>query len=430
MKNPETIVKNILKLVSRNFSHFKMHPKQLAWMMMNYELIHRAGRSIGRCDDNPKYAVIEIGKDDEKTEIKCAQDADLVYDAWANCISNERKFPDIDQRIPNWDQTNPTLDDWVDRLTSPYYEYHSLYKDRDAVEDCILCTIGAGWGWNKDGYVDQTGPSGVGQSIFAGYTRIGPQVPAKFRNKILKWRKSEKIAEAIKEYMRAVAINWGDDEALKNYENLRFKVERTATHKTIAKRLKAFKFICYLEQLVQQALTWTDEEWQEHSHNPTWAYHGTSININEVVSGFYTSSYSYASDKWTNVDDHDHDLRINKLDYLISKRLEGIDVTGWDALKLIVATQKEWDEKRHSILYKDKTENSLKKHYPISENYSIIATFPDNAHYSYVIGAVKVLKEIIDNDEERESSREIAKRVIRRFKKDFKATIKEHGLKL
>src|SRR5690606_27702379 len=51
---------------------------------------------------------------------------------------------------------NKTMDEWVDVLTDPQYQYSSLYPLRKSVLNNLLCTIGTGYSINKDGFISTT----------------------------------------------------------------------------------------------------------------------------------------------------------------------------------------------------------------------------------------------------------------------------------
>jgi hypothetical protein len=109
------------------------------------------------CENNPKYELGDtINYLDEKIE-------DLVYDAWGMHVSNDPNrmtFEEIKNLILNGKELsdfekryrtpNKTFDEWVTVLTDPQFRYSQLYPDRRSVADHLLCTIGNGYGYNKE----------------------------------------------------------------------------------------------------------------------------------------------------------------------------------------------------------------------------------------------------------------------------------------
>jgi hypothetical protein len=112
------------------------------------------------CGNNPKDKIEECEAEDEDKE-------NLIYDAWGMHIKEGRDI------YPNYEEfkkiikegkpltelekkelkINKTFEDWVDIKLDPTYKYKSLYPDRRRVADYLLCVIGSGYGFNKDGFI-------------------------------------------------------------------------------------------------------------------------------------------------------------------------------------------------------------------------------------------------------------------------------------
>ena len=219
MQSVEDLGARILNVVVDYFDYFRERPSHLAWVMMNYELIHR----VGNYSPNPKDAILEVA------EGLSEDDGNLLYDAWGVTVSNDCEFPDTNPNIPLESKCNRTMDEWVELFTNPSYRFKSLFPDEFAVKDDLLCTIGTGYNWNNDGFVANVGPSGVDNDLFAGYTRSEASIDLSIRGKILEVRLDPRVREKADSYLReaynvAERIYSGEDwlEAV----NPRVKAER------------------------------------------------------------------------------------------------------------------------------------------------------------------------------------------------------------
>jgi hypothetical protein len=248
---------SVLKTIKNNWSYLKDNPKHLAWCMMHFELIHNVGRRMGECNNNPKY-------DLEWLEEWCGEDSEggnLLYDSWAVTVSNGYEFPD-DARdsVPKADKLNKTMEDWVDICTHENYKYKSIYPDKKRVVDHYICTNGTGIKWNKDGYLDFSGPCNTPNSIFYGYTMCEDEVPKKIREKILSLKNDPYIKDGVDEYMRKVEINWSGNEAEREIIKDIYKVRREVEEKCnelnmectddLVKRFEdAFEYCVYISNI-------------------------------------------------------------------------------------------------------------------------------------------------------------------------------------
>jgi len=141
------------------------------------------------CEDNPKYKIEMCNPQNEEIE-------NLIYDAWAmhvregegnmkshptatqfmNTILGGRKLTELEQKQL---KKNKTFDDWVEIMTDDNYRYKSLFPNRKSVASHLLCTIGGGYGWNRDGFIIEQ--SGGADQDRAGY---GDWENAKFTGEI------------------------------------------------------------------------------------------------------------------------------------------------------------------------------------------------------------------------------------------------------
>jgi hypothetical protein len=153
--------------------------------MEEYDIEEGEEANYWDCEDNPKY---KIDMCDPQTD----EISDLIYDAWGMHVSNDgndftfadfvklikegRELNDYDRKML---KINKTFDEWVEVLMDPRYPYQ--YESRKAVASQLMCTIGSGYGLNKDGFIIQEA-SGADQD----QAIYGDWENAKFREDIKK----------------------------------------------------------------------------------------------------------------------------------------------------------------------------------------------------------------------------------------------------
>ncbi len=168
-KYERSVIRPILSTIEKH-QEFLTQPEnlpQLAKLGFMFEKFWYAGRVAygyeGRikkgssCENNPKYELGDTIKYlNEKIE-------DIIYDAWGLHVSNDpnrmtfeeikklifegKELSDFEKRFRT---PNKTFDEWVAILTDPQYQYSQMYPDRRSVADHLLCTIGNGYGYNKE----------------------------------------------------------------------------------------------------------------------------------------------------------------------------------------------------------------------------------------------------------------------------------------
>lgn len=419
MKTPEAFCAAIINLACNHFDYFRKNPKHLAWVMMHYELIHRAGRLMDHCWDNPKYPIIDAGNE-LRGQLKNEDDANMLYDAWGICISNEAEFPDVKPNAdPRWLEPNKTMQDWINLLTDPNYRYRGLYSNEYRVRDHLLCCIGNGYEWNKDGYLDTAGPSDVPDTIFHGYTRCQNEVRKDIRERIIKYRTHPYIKAAVDQYMEWVNINAGEDEAAKNFINNQWKIKKfgeKATYgplkdkepisqKAVAELLRQYKYLCYLSELAKEAKHWDDAQWKKMSEKKYWTRYGYRLDISQITPDFPThlttlGPYSFESVISLDIEDGKFDpqkdyrtagLTTGRRMAEIYKFKKRAPKNGWAALRWLIEAEK-WEDQTRKEKYKD--EKRPQHHYPLSD-YSRLCTMPDNAHDSYWEAGIKTAIEVL-----------------------------------
>jgi hypothetical protein len=170
IKNPYVrAMMDILGLTLEYKKHFLDHPKDLAWFMWKFNEIHYASRYDKREEftdnENPKYTVNDFFADNKVEE----KYSDYVYDAWGASIHVDDHFIRGDKTLPAEGKLNKTMDEWVILKLNPAYRFHSIYPNTKRVLDHMLCTIGNGYDWNKDGFICEDGPNGTDLTIFFGF---------------------------------------------------------------------------------------------------------------------------------------------------------------------------------------------------------------------------------------------------------------------
>lgn len=129
-------------------------------------------------EDNPKDEFLDRTWNNDDNE-------NLIYDAW--CIHDEPEIPTFDElnsllhdtkqldmsEKTDYEQLsekkNKTMDEWVKLLTDDRNPYRSIYGTPEAVYNHLLCTIGSGYGWNKDGNIAELGPSDQDNDVYNGW---------------------------------------------------------------------------------------------------------------------------------------------------------------------------------------------------------------------------------------------------------------------
>lgn len=166
------------------------------------------------CEDNPKYKIEMCNPHNDDIE-------NLIYDAWAmHVMDSEGKshvtaddfFDIIYKGKPLTDleikmlKVNKTFDEWVEIKTDKNYRYKSLYPDRRSVADHLLCTIGNGYGWNRDGFIiEEAGGADQDKAMYGDWqnAKFSPEIK-KVVDKVLSYPEVKKTIEAAHDYIESV----------------------------------------------------------------------------------------------------------------------------------------------------------------------------------------------------------------------------------
>ena len=235
MINPYVLAVHwVLDTVVARRDFFEKNPKCLAYMFMFHDEMHYASRhdtNHNRHDwTNPKYAILELEEEVGK------EYGDLIYDAWATQIRTSESRLNV---LPLEGKVNKTLDDWVKIKTNPKYEYHSLFPNRKRVLSYLLCTIGNGSNWNKDGFLSEIGPAGIDQIIFFGYQDSFKDLPEDIQEKINEYYADKTVAKGVKKFRSVIEESKNERIALRaSHEQLLKTLEKTDGGKNLAKKLR------------------------------------------------------------------------------------------------------------------------------------------------------------------------------------------------
>lgn len=173
MNYEDEIIDPILNLIQDNQRYLCKieNLPQLAKLGYIFNSLYYAGRfcwgfeghieKLGECESNPKDKISQC-------EAICEKYDNLIYDAWgmhiekqktapnwdtfSNIIFGHTEFSDFDLK---YRKINKTFDEWVEVLTDVRCEYHSIYPNRRAVANHMLCIIGNGYKYKK-GYIVKT----------------------------------------------------------------------------------------------------------------------------------------------------------------------------------------------------------------------------------------------------------------------------------
>lgn len=207
----------ILRVVKTEKKYFKKHPKHLAWLMHQYECLDMTSRFIDEDGDvywgNPKYPLIELG-DELKEELgKDGEDyGNLIYDAWGVGVSNDGGLSVYSNAEC---KKNKTMEDYFKLYLDPNYKYTSIYANEHSVENQLICVIGNGMDWNKDGFMCYEGPSGCDETQFYNFQFCTGVIPKRIKNKLphlkdsfiqksMKFMKRKRYIHRVKEELRYI----------------------------------------------------------------------------------------------------------------------------------------------------------------------------------------------------------------------------------
>lgn len=183
----EELRDNLLEIVVENFDYFRKNPSHLAWAMMNYEHLSKVSYIVLKDEaKTPKEGVEGLEKKLSKDDFA------LLTDAYSAVLPDPH-FSDANIMLPLDSKPNKTFNEWVELLTDEKYRYSDLYPTKKHVKNNLLCVIGTGYDWNKEGFITELGPMGTDMVIFAGYLGAEEKVAKEVRDKIVSIRRHPDI---------------------------------------------------------------------------------------------------------------------------------------------------------------------------------------------------------------------------------------------
>jgi hypothetical protein len=161
------------------------------------------------CEENPKYKLEMCEPTSEKHE-------ELIYDAWSLHLDQEIARPSSDEfekvvfgntvyseleiklRKPN-----KTFDEWVEALTDKQCKHNSIYSNRKAVANHLLCVIGNGYMLNNGFVVQKAGGADQDRDLYGFWENaVFPPKIQKRLEKLLKQPIVEETLDASRVYIQ------------------------------------------------------------------------------------------------------------------------------------------------------------------------------------------------------------------------------------
>lgn len=193
------------------------------------------------CEDNPKYKIEMCNPHNGDIE-------NLIYDAWGmhvmdsegkshidskefiDLIKNGKPLTELEKKML---KINKTFDEWVEIKTDPSYRYRSLYPNRKSVANHLLCTIGNGYGWNKDGFIiEEASGADQDKALYGDWqnAKFGPQIQSVVDD-IISMPQVSRTIDAAKEFIQDLKkreknkydIDFDDEEISKILKSFREK---------------------------------------------------------------------------------------------------------------------------------------------------------------------------------------------------------------
>lgn len=232
MGNPyKQAVKWILEILVKEQKFFEQNHNCLAYMFYFHDEVHYGSRydKNKRLHDNenPKNALIEIIYKVSKKY------GDLLSDA--SVATMDYRTERGDEVLPLEKKMNKTVDDWIDIKLNPKYRYHGLYPARRQALDYLLCRIGSGENWNKDGYISDIGPGGADLCAYMDFKKSFKDLPKYIQDRITETRNDPIVSKGIAASAKAKKEHEEDRASLKD---LIGKMDRLLTGEVLEKHLR------------------------------------------------------------------------------------------------------------------------------------------------------------------------------------------------
>lgn len=396
----------------------------LAYIMARWQNMFYAGRicfgyrgclniaELGQCENNPKYEFEDMFDEDNE---------DVIYDAWAcdptyplefrermEWVRGERyqmsesdftelgKMETGGEFMDLLNKKNKTMDDWYNLLGDPRYTYHSLYTTKQAIDDHLLCTIGNGYDWNKDGYLCNNGPSGEDESDYGMYVCMKGNFPESIRH--IEAELDRILLQEHVQMVQELAKKWWFNEQLNQIrKDLR-----------INKKVGDFVFSVVFEGQLKRKLevNMTDKmreivknEHSKFAQDLTSAFLSIETKKQQFISeNGDPADNPHLKEKYEALFGDMQELKkINNIIEEITEKSTKLildSMTDDDVLNMKKIEDAELESYMNSRLSKEK--NRAGRYYPISRS-SRLMKMPKNVHPSYLAAAKKIMLDIVNN---------------------------------
>lgn len=422
----------ILKLMKENQNYLcKKNKPLLAYLMLRWQNLYYAGRILYgdekfgyQCQNNPKYEFESM----ENSEAN----GNIIYDAWAVSIDMQVMAPaefreksdwigvrdhyqmnekDFDQLATFFNKDNDftkllhkknkTMQEWYALLSDPNHRYSSMYPTKKSVDDHLLCVIGNGYDWNKDGFICDDGPSGEDGSDYGKYMMMkgkavdkeGKKIGTRL-NKILMQPHVQEAQEKAKKYsvnqhfkhFRKSTINFSSASII--VVDLIFNENKEKDNKILSRVhpiLVELMKKTYKKYKGKNAIAKVAKEMQELEKQRKRILEGKSKE---------------EKDKWLKENETKEEKEFFKK---IAKAIADVEeLFEKEAMKLskkaIMEIAKLNEERIAEFVKKEiKGERTDGSYYPISQDYSKISTMPKNVHPSYIQAGIEICLDIVTN---------------------------------
>lgn len=169
--------------------------------MLFYDVTHQ-------CENNPKYEI------SEKLFYNNQHQEDVVYDSYCSICDFDRERNTIitseswqklknknPEKLSNFqklkNKKNKTWNEWVVMLTDDNFRYKSVYPDEWSVRNHLLCCIGNGYNWNKDGFICENMPNGTDKSDYQGWEYSYKKLPNRIKSNLDKINNNQHVKNVL-----------------------------------------------------------------------------------------------------------------------------------------------------------------------------------------------------------------------------------------
>jgi len=489
--NIEKECNKILEIMKENqdFLCKKANRPLLAYIMLRWQNLYYAGRIVYgeekygyQCQNNPKYEF--EGMENNETNER------FIYDAWGAGIEMEKMLPaeflkkhkrsrsssmeqfneaDFDELSSYYNQNdeftkllykkNKTMNDWYSLLGNKNHRYHSLYQTKHSIDNHLLCVIGNGYSWNKDGFISNNGPSGEDEVDFGKFPMLkgnskgeGLKIEQKVNKILTQSFVQDCLNNAKKKHLETIAQNTKKDLSSSldlGHHMIDLVFGKKSKSKTF---FKPHKIIVELENKTFNTFK-KKKEIQKLSKRfnelRTNLLKRMPKNLNTVEQGKWQSKNSTPEYKELTTKLSQFYSQLTKL---VKEKFSTLKLSGEQIRDIEVFNKKAMSDFLNSAEYKKmfgdrkktkQVDSESGNYYPLSR-YSAMLKMPKNVHSSYVKAAINICLNIVkyskveaeqseDNKERTLDNIAIAKKFLSEngyseYKKDLPKTVNKYSI--